>query len=100
MNHKSAKASHYNKGSEHYDEFNEKNSIVINQTIEKMLKKYKVKTVFDLTCGTGSQVFWLVKRGYKVIGSDINTKMLSIAKNKYKKEKLNIKFIQEDMSVT
>lgn len=71
--------------------------MVINQTIENILKKYKVKTVLDLTCGTGSQVFWLEKRGYEVVGSDINSNMLKIAKNKAEKEKLAIKFLKGDM---
>lgn len=100
LSHHSAKASHYNKESKHYDNFNEKNSILINQTIEKILKKYKVKTVLDLTCGTGSQVFWLDKRGYEIVGADINLKMLTIAKNKARKEKLTIKFISGDMRTT
>ncbi len=89
----------YNKDSEHYDTFNEgtENSKTTNSTIEKILKKYKVKTVLDLTCGTGSQVFWLAKRGYTVTGSDISSGMLNVAKSKAKQEKLNIKLLYEDM---
>ena len=73
------------------------NAKTTNSTIEKILKKYKVKTVLDLTCGTGSQVFWLAKQGYKVVGCDINAKMLQIAKNKNQKRKLNVKFVKGDM---
>lgn len=98
--HTSAKASHYNKEAKHYDTFNEKNSEKINHLIEKILKKYKVKTVLDLTCGTGSQVLWLTKHGFEVVGSDINNKMLNIAKIKAKEENLNIKFIKGDMRTT
>jgi 2-polyprenyl-3-methyl-5-hydroxy-6-metoxy-1,4-benzoquinol methylase len=97
LSHSSAKPSHYNKEAEHYDEFNEKNSELINHTVENILKKYKVKSVLDLTCGTGSQVFWLATRGYEVIGSDINTKMLKRARSKAKKEKVKIKFLKGDM---
>lgn len=97
LSHHSAKASHYNQASEHYDAFNEKNSQLINQLVENILKKYGVKTVLDLTCGTGSQVFWLTKRGYVVVGSDINTSMLKIAKKKAQKEKLDIAFLKGDM---
>ena len=82
LSHYSAKPSHYNKEALHYDAFNEKNSAQINQLIEKILEKHHVETVLDLTCGTGSQVFWFVKRGYDVIGYDINSKMLKIAKDK------------------
>lgn len=95
--HKSAKASHYSKEAENYDAFNEANSKQINQLIEKILKKHDVKTVLDLTCGTGSQVLWLAKSGFDPIGSDINLKMLKVARSKAKKEKLNIKFLQGDM---
>ena len=88
LSHQSAKPSHYNKEAESYDAFNEARSALINSTIEKILKNYNVKTVLDLTCGTGSQVFWLAQRGFTVIGSDINAKMLKIAKDKAKQEKL------------
>lgn len=95
--HSSAKASHYNKEAKHYDEFNEENSKVINQTIENILKEHNVKNVLDLTCGTGSQVFWLTKSGYNVTGVDINSLMIKIAQNKAHKEKLPIKFLIGDM---
>src|SRR3990167_2487065 len=98
--HKSAKPSHYDKESKHYDSFTEENSKKINRTIEKALKQHKVKSVLDLTCGTGSQVFWLAKRGFKAAGYDINSKMLTIARSKTKKEKLDIKFQKGDMRTT
>jgi ubiquinone/menaquinone biosynthesis C-methylase UbiE len=95
--HQSAKPSHYNKEAESYDAFNEARSVLINSTLEKILKKYNVNTVLDLTCGTGSQVFWLIKCGFGVVGSDINAKMLKIAQDKAKKEKLDLQFIKGDM---
>ena len=97
LKHRSAKPSHYNKESESYDAFNEARSAVINATLDKILKKYDVKTVLDLTCGTGSQVFWLAKRGFGVVGADINSKMLKIAQDKAKNEKLDLQFIKGDM---
>ena len=54
VTHQSAKETHYDKGAEKYDTFNEENSKTINATIETILGKYGVKTVLDLTCGTGS----------------------------------------------
>jgi 2-polyprenyl-3-methyl-5-hydroxy-6-metoxy-1,4-benzoquinol methylase len=95
--HTSAESSHYDKDSQHYDQFNEERSQVINTTIQKVLKKHNAKTVLDLTCGTGSQVFWLIKDGYNVVGSDINAKMLEIAKTKALQQNLDIQFIQGDM---
>jgi len=97
VEHQSAKATHYDKESAHYDDFNAKNSVTINKIIEKILKKYKASTVLDMTCGTGSQVFWLIKKGFKVIGSDINAKMLSIARQKAAQEKIDVKLIKGDM---
>ena len=89
----------YDKDAKYEEAFYEDspNSITTNRTIEKILKKYKVKTVLDLTCGTGSQVFWLLKRGYQVSGSDISKGMLKIAEKKAKKEKIKIKFLRGDM---
>lgn len=95
--HTTAKASHYSHQAKNYDAFNEDNSKITNQTIEKILKKHRVKTVLDVTCGTGSQVFWLSKRGYEVTGSDINVNMLRVAKQRAKKEQLPIRFIEGDM---
>ncbi|NQY42843.1 MAG: class I SAM-dependent methyltransferase [Legionellales bacterium] len=98
--HSSAKSNHYNKEAEYYDAFNEKNSRLINKVIERVFAKYKVKKILDLTCGTGSQVFWLAKYGYDVTGYDINSKMLEIARDKAKQRKLNLKFIKGDMRKT
>lgn len=95
--HASAKASHYDEEAKFYDVYNEKNSALINRTIEKIMQRYKLKSVLDLSCGTGSQVFWLAKRAYELVGVDINSQMLKVAKNKAKKEKLSLKFIKGDM---
>ena len=76
---------------------NTADSRTTNSSIEKILKKHKIKTVLDLTCGTGSQVFYLAKRGYQVTGSDISRGMLKIAKQKMSKEKTNVKLLRGDM---
>jgi 2-polyprenyl-3-methyl-5-hydroxy-6-metoxy-1,4-benzoquinol methylase len=95
--HTSAKPSHYDQESEHYDAFNEESSKSINKLIEKICVEHNVSSVLDLTCGTGSQVFWLVEHGYKVVGSDINQKMLELAKARALKERLDIQFVEGDM---
>ena len=89
----------YNKDSEFEEAFHEDspNAKITNEAVEKILKKYKVKTVLDLTCGTGSQVFWLTNRGYQVIGSDISPGMLKIAQRKAKAEKIKTPFLLGDM---
>jgi len=95
--HQSALASHYDVEAKHYDAFNEEASSLINQTIENILHQYSVKTVLDLTCGTGSQVFWLSQKGFEVIGVDINDKMLEIARQKAARHKLSLRFESGDM---
>ena len=100
VSHESAKPSHYNLGAKDYDAFNEQQSAIINKTLEALLKKHNVKTVLDLTCGTGSQVFWLAQRGFHVVGSDINANMLKVARAKEREKKLGIKFIKGDMRTT
>ena len=56
-----------------------------NQIIDKLLRQHDVKTVLDLSCGTGSQVFFLNKLGYKVTGADFSPPLLKIARKKAKK---------------
>jgi ubiquinone/menaquinone biosynthesis C-methylase UbiE len=68
-----------------------------NSVVEKLLKKYNAKTILDLTCGTGSQVLFLAKRGYEIIGSDFSPDLLKIARKKAKEAKLNLRFIDGDM---
>jgi len=97
LRHHSAKALLYNNRAKNYDEFNEKNSVLTNQVIENILEKHQIKAVLDLTCGTGSQVFWLANRGYSITGSDINIEMIKIAKDKAKKLKLDAQFVKGDM---
>lgn len=96
LNHSTAKASYYNTRAQYYDDFNENSSKIINSCIEKILNKYKAKTVLDLTCGTGSQVFWLAKSGFNVTGVDINATMLKIAKKKAKTENIKVKLLLGD----
>lgn len=96
LSHTTAKASYYTSRAHYYDDFNEHNSQLINAHLEKILKEHHAQSVLDLTCGTGSQVFWLTKAGLNVVGSDINHSMIKIAKQKAKDKNLNIKFLKED----
>lgn len=72
----------------------------VNQYVEKVLKRNRVKTVLDFSCGTGSQVFWLAKHGYKVTGVDISSGMLKVAKERAKKNKINADFLLGDMRIS
>ncbi len=68
-----------------------------NRIIGKILKQYGVKTVLDLTCGTGSQIIWLTKHGFHVTGSDYSPKLLAKARAKLKTENIKAKLYHGDM---
>ena len=88
----------YQVSPEYFDTYNiSDDTDAKNSVIEKILKEHAVKTVLDLTCGTGSQVFYLSKHGLKVVGADISSALIEIAKKKAVKEKIKTKFIHGDM---
>lgn len=68
-----------------------------NALIEKLLKEQQVNTVLDMTCGTGSQVFYLAERGYQVVGSDFSPALIKNARTKAHKLGKDITFIDGDM---
>jgi len=69
----------------------------MNNFLLTILKKYSsIRSVADLTCGTGLQVFHLLENGYTdVVGSDISKNMIEQAKKKAKKGK--VEFFVKDM---
>ena len=88
----------YSVQAKYYEVLEENPSVeAFNKVLDKLLKKHKVKSVFDITCGTGAQAIYLDKNGYNVTASDFSKEMIAIAQKKYSK----IKFRQADMrSVT
>lgn len=97
MSHRSAGPSHYDEESATYDAFNEELSKPVNRTLERILRSHKVRTVLDLACGTGSQVFWLARRGFSVAGCDISAAMLEIARRKAKAARSDVTLLRGDM---
>ncbi|MBN8828199.1 MAG: class I SAM-dependent methyltransferase [Sphingobacteriia bacterium] len=88
----------YQKLPEYFDAHNiGEDTELKNSVIERLLKKHQIKTVLDLTCGTGSQVFYLKKHNYEVTGADLSPQLLTIARDRATKEKLDTKFIAGDM---
>jgi ubiquinone/menaquinone biosynthesis C-methylase UbiE len=88
----------YQQMPEYFDAHNiNEETEVKNALIEKLLREQKVKSVLDMTCGTGSQVFYLAERGYEVVGSDFSPALLDIARIKAKEKNSNITFIDGDM---
>lgn len=64
-----------------------------------IMNKYKAKPeiVLDMGCGTGNITRLFAKKGYDMIGIDNSIDMLSIAKDKAKKEQQDILYLQQDM---
>src|SRR5262245_53646183 len=97
MLHRSATPAHYDIESRSYDAFNERDSRVINGTVERILGRHGVATVLDLTCGTGSQAFWLAARGFEVTGLDFSARMLALARRKARDQGVSIRFLKGDV---
>jgi|TARA_B100001964_G_scaffold144422_1_gene159021 SAM-dependent methyltransferase len=94
MNEVKMKDYEYSVQAKYYDVLEENPSVeAFNKVLDKLLKKHKVKNVFDITCGTGAQAIYLDKHGYNVTASDFSKEMVAIAQKKYPK----IKFKQADM---
>jgi cyclopropane fatty-acyl-phospholipid synthase-like methyltransferase len=89
----------YDLFAEYYPELEEnpKEDNKKNVFLNSIFKKYKVKTVFDVSCGTGLQTIYLTKKGYTVKASDLSKEMLKIARKRAKKENLKISFRQANM---
>ena len=88
----------YKKLPEFFDAHNITNKTeTTNRVIEKLLSQHDVKTVLDFSCGTGSQVFFLNKFGYKITGVDFSPSLLEIARKKALRENLSINFLDGDM---
>lgn len=67
-----------------------------NKLLNNILKRFNIKSVLDMTCGTGDQATYLHKKGYEVVASDFSKEMVGIAQRKYKK----LKFYQGDIKTT
>lgn len=65
--------------------------------IIKALKLKRGSKIFDLACGHGRHSIELAKRGYKVIGQDLNNYFLQQARKDAKKAGVKVDFIQGDM---
>lgn len=68
---------------------------------EEFMKKYskvKVKSVLDVACGPALQLRELAKRGYKSIGIDCSSDMVSYLKETASAEGLKIEAIKVDMN--
>ena len=55
---------------------------ITNTLITNVFRRASVKSVLDMTCGTGAQTVGLFKAGFEVMGSDLSRGMLDIAREK------------------
>lgn len=68
-----------------YDIINHKKDYIGEVDFLKTLfRKYDVKTVLDVGCGTGTHMKLLEESGFECAGMDLNQEMLDVAKNKVK----------------
>lgn len=75
----------YKRLAKYYDIFYQsKNYKNESEFIIKLFKKYNVKSVLDVGCGTGNHIFILEKAGFECTGLDLNSEMVNIAKEKVK----------------
>jgi len=87
----------YSALSGYYDLLSQGGEESTHQAIDQILREHQVKTVLDLTCGTGTQVLWLTEKGYEVVGSDLSPEMLEIASKKAEEKGMDLSFHQGDM---
>jgi len=68
--------------------------------IEEILSSYSChpKTILDTACGTGNITIPMAKKGYSLWGVDLSEEMLTVAENKARQQKLNIKFVKQNMT--
>nr|MBA4405393.1 hypothetical protein [Nanoarchaeum sp.] len=64
--------------------------------LDKIFKKYNVKSVLDVACGIGRHAVPLAKMGYKIRGIDFSPYQIKKAKEDAKKENVNVEFILQD----
>ncbi|NJE42117.1 class I SAM-dependent methyltransferase [Thermococcus sp. GR6] len=67
--------------------------------VEKIFRndaRREVRRVLDTACGTGAPTLELVRRGYEVVGLDINEEMLTVAREKAQREELSVEFMLGD----
>jgi len=74
---------------------------IINQAQPDLIaavKKGEVRgpKVLDIGCGAGNNAIYLARRGFDVTGVDVSAKAISIAKQRAREAKVDVKFITLD----
>lgn len=63
----------------------------------RLFKKYRVKSVLDCGCGTGTHAVLLAKKGYDVTAFDFSAEQIKLARKKAKENNVKIKFYVGDI---
>ena len=88
---------HYDKIAAYYDLLAEgdDNSLFFRAFAEDFLRRIpRDAKILDCACGTGEQVIWLARQGYRIYASDMSQGMLMQAKEKCMQEKLSAIFFR------
>lgn len=56
------------------------------------------RSLLDLGCGTGGHALVWARQGLSVCGADIAPRMLALARNKARREELNVEYIESEIS--
>ncbi|WP_168194758.1 class I SAM-dependent DNA methyltransferase [Thermococcus aciditolerans] len=78
-----------------YSRFSEKMAEILPMILEKF--DARPHRILDVACGEGTFAVEMAKRGFQTVGVDISSEMLKFAKEKAKKENVDVKFICQDM---
>ena len=90
----------YKKLAKYYDSlYKSKNYNEESQFIVKLFKKYNIRSVLDIGCGTGSHIAKLEKEGFECTGIDLNQEMLDIARQKVKAPLYQANMINFDLGL-
>lgn len=67
--------------------------------LKEIFSEYKIKNpdILELGCGTGEFLKRLKKDKYRVMGVDISSEMLAVAREKFVEESLDIPLVEQDM---
>jgi len=95
---------HYMMGDNSLVGYHEDRSMTLQQRTEEeargVLNICKLKTgdfLLDCPCGYGRHSIWLAKKGLRVVGADINSFELKIAKKIAKRKGVRVSFIKKNM---
>jgi 2-polyprenyl-3-methyl-5-hydroxy-6-metoxy-1,4-benzoquinol methylase len=80
-----------------YQHRNESDAKLLFELIIKHIEIPEKGKVLDLACGPGRHSILFARKGFTVTGLDLSENLLRVAESAARKEKLNIRFVKEDL---